>query len=95
MKIIATSRSEQNRALCDPWTVVHFATGLALGLVSAPRMAVVAAAVGWEAVEQWVERQELGQGVFNVTRPESLPNAVADVLVFAAGHSLGRQWHRR
>jgi hypothetical protein len=36
MRIVATEKAHQNRAVVDPWTVVHFASGLALGLVNAP-----------------------------------------------------------
>lgn len=31
-QIVATHRSEQNLAMIDPWTVVHFSSGLAAGL---------------------------------------------------------------
>lgn len=94
MKIIAMSKLDQNRALLDPWTVVHFATGLAMGLVQAPRGLSAAVAVGYEAVEQWLERERLGQELFNVTRPESVPNSALDVAVFMLGHDLGSRWNR-
>ena len=94
MKIVATTKSEQNRAVLDPWTIVHFATGLALGLVSAPRRPSLGAAIAYEFAEQWAERRRLGQDLFDVSGPESAANSAVDVLVFAAGHHLGRAWTR-
>mgnify|MGYP006908254956 CR=1 FL=1 len=94
MKLVATRKSEQNRALLDPWTVVHFASGLALGLVSARRDVSMGAAVAYEFAEQWAERNRLGQELFDVSGPESAMNAVVDVAVFALGHRLGTLWNR-
>lgn len=93
MKIVAMHKGEQNRAVLDPWTVVHFAAGLALGLVSMPRLPSLGAAVGYELMEQWAERRRLGQELFDVSGPETLPNAVADVIVFAGGFYLGSRWN--
>jgi hypothetical protein len=94
MKIIATEKAHQNRAVVDPWTVVHFASGLALGLVSAPLRWWLPVAVAYEVAEQYVERSELGQQILETKGPEKLPNAMLDVVVFAAGHQLGRLWNR-
>lgn len=80
MKIVATKKSEQNQAILDPWSIVHFATGLG-------------AAIAYEFVEQGVERQEVGQELFESSGPESVGNAIADVVLFAAGHALGRLWN--
>lgn len=93
MKIVAMHKGEQNRAVLDPWTVVHFAAGLALGLVSMPRLPSFGAAVGYELMEQWAERRRLGKELFDVSGPETLPNAVADVIVFAGGFYLGSRWN--
>jgi len=92
LSIIATHKGDQNEAVLDPWTVVHFATGLALGLVSMPWLPSIGAAVGYELAEQWGERRQLGQEFFDVSGPESVPNAITDVVVFAAGFYLGRRW---
>jgi len=93
MKLLATRKSEQNRAALDPWTVVHFSTGLALGLMNADRSKAVGAAVGYELMEQYVERTDWGKDLFETTRPEVPLNAVVDVAVFAVGHWLGRRWN--
>lgn len=92
MKILAKNRSEQNRAAIDPWTVVHFAAGLALGLTRAPASWVAGAAVAYEVVEQVVERQEWGEDLFNVAGPESPANMVVDLAVLAGGYWLGERW---
>jgi hypothetical protein len=94
VKIVATKKSEQNRALLDPWTVVHFATGLALGLVSVPREPALGAAVAYEFAEQWAERRRVGQELFDVSGPESFANATVDLAVFAIGHHVGSLWNR-
>lgn len=92
MKLFATRREEQNRAALDPWTVVHFASGLAAGLVRAPLSTAMGAAVGYEVIEQFAERRPWGRDIFHTTEPESLANVVADVAVFALGHRLGSAW---
>ena len=94
MRIIATRKEHQNQAAIDPWTVVHFATGLALGLMEVRRAPLVAAAIGYELAEQGFERLEAGQHFFHTSGPEGATNAVIDVVVLALGHELGRRWNR-
>ncbi|MFW6199314.1 MAG: hypothetical protein ACOC8K_01975 [Gemmatimonadota bacterium] len=94
MKIVATRKDEQNRAAVDPWTLVHFSTGLALGLVDAPFDKVLGGAVGYEIAEQFAERHEWGQDLFETSGPEHLVNAAVDVGVFLFGHWLGQRWNR-
>lgn len=93
MKLVATAKPEQNRALLDPWTVVHFASGLATGLVGVRRDWSLSAAVAYELVEQYAERQRWGQEFFETSFHESVPNAAMDVAVFALGHWLGEVWN--
>lgn len=94
LQILATRKAHQNHAVLDPWTAVHFSSGLACGLMDAPFEASVTAAVAYEFVEQYVERQTWGKELFQTSRPETLLNAVMDVAVFTAGHWLGRAWNR-
>ena len=94
MKLLAMSKVEQNRAAVDPWTAVHLSAGLALGLMNAPRGPALAAAAAYELVEQLAERREWGQDVFETAGPETLPNAIVDLAVFALGHWLGSAWNR-
>jgi hypothetical protein len=93
MKIVATEKREQNQAVVDPWTVVHFSIGLALGLMNAPLRASLAAAAAYELVEQFFERHEVGQELFDTRGPEALPNAIIDLAVLAVGHRLGQMWN--
>jgi len=93
MKLVATAKPEQNRALLDPWTVVHFSSGLATGLMGIRWDWSISAAVMYEVVEQYAERQGWGQELFDTSFHESIPNAVADVAVFAVGHWLGELWN--
>lgn len=93
MKIIATQKSDQNRAAVDPWTMVHLSAGLALGLMKVPRRWACAASIAYELAEQVFERQAWGKELFEVSGPESLPNALADSAAFLAGYRLGRMWN--
>jgi hypothetical protein len=94
MKLVATKKPEQNRSVADPWTVVHFATGLALGLVNAPLKWWLPVAAAYEVAEHYIEKSETGQELFDTSGPEIVPNALLDLAVFAAGHQLGRLWNR-
>lgn len=94
MRLLATRKKHQNRAAVDPWTVVHFASGLALGLMEIRRDLSLGAAVGYELIEQVLERHEVGQDLFVTSGPERAANAVVDVVALALGHELGRRWNR-
>ena len=94
MRLIATTKGEQNRAALDPWTVVHLATGMALGLMNLPLGRCLAAALAYEVAEQYAERRDWAQGLFETEGPESLPNAVVDMVAFAVGHWVGSTWNR-
>lgn len=94
MKILATGKSEQNEAALDPWTLIHFSTGLALGLMEVPPDRAYGAAVAYEIVEQYVERAKWGQDLFESDRPETAINALVDLAAFGVGHWLGGQWNR-
>jgi hypothetical protein len=94
IKLLATRKSEQNRAVVDPWSAVHLTSGLAMGLMAIPFDRSFGAAVGYELVEQFAERNEWGQEFFETSHPESLPNALFDLAIFAVGHWLGSRWNR-
>lgn len=94
MKIVATEKREQNEAVIDPWTVVHFSIGLALGLMNAPIRSTLVAAAAYELVEQYFERIDMGKDLFDTRGPESLPNAILDLFILAAGHQVGQLWNR-
>jgi hypothetical protein len=94
LQIVATRKADQNRAVIDPWTAVHFSTGLALGLMDISLEKSIAAALGYELAEQFVERQGWGRELFNTSGPESLANAAMDLAVFSLGHLAGELWNR-
>jgi hypothetical protein len=94
MQLIATRKAHQNKAVLDPWTAVHFSSGLALGLMDTPEETSLAAAIAYEVAEQFIERQAWGKDLFRTHRPETILNAVMDVAVFSIGHWLGRAWNR-
>lgn len=93
MRVVATEKAQQNAATADPWTIVHFAAGLALGLMDAPFRSSVAAAIAYEGAEQIFERQDWGKTFFRTSGPEILSNAVLDVVIFVAGHRMGTWWN--
>lgn len=93
MKFLATSKAEQNNAVIDPWTAVHFAMGLAAGLAALSPPLAMAAAVAYEVAEQVFERTEFGRAFFNVSGPEIPANAIADLVVFGVGQWLGAKWN--
>lgn len=93
MRLLATRKAHQNLSVVDPWSVVHFSTGLALGLLDAPLRWVLPAAVAYEVAEQVFERHESGQIVFRTSGPEIALNAVFDTAIFAVGHWLGQRWN--
>jgi hypothetical protein len=92
MQLVATSKASQNEAFVDPWTVVHFAAGLALGLMRAPPGPSMAAAVAYEGFEQVFERTDEGKSFFVTSGPESPGNVVVDLGVYALGYYLGTRW---
>jgi hypothetical protein len=94
MKLVAMTKGDQNRAALDPWTVVHLSAGLALGLMDLPLGRCLAAALAYEVAEQYAERRAWAQGLFETEGPESLSNAVVDVLAFSLGHWVGSTWNR-
>ena len=93
-RVLARRKSEQNATILDPWTLVHLSTGLAFGLMKFPLGRSLAAAAAYEVLEQFVERSEWGQNLFEISRPEVPPNVAADMVVFALGHWLGSVWNR-
>lgn len=72
---------------------MHFAAGLASGLIDAPLRFTLPAAVLYELLEYEFESRAVGQELFDVSGPEAVPNAVVDVAVFTIGHVLGQRWN--
>lgn len=94
MKLVATTKSEQNEAMIDPWTIVHIGAGLAAGLVGMKLAPAATLAIGYEFVEQAFERSETGQKAFKTSGPEHPANAVLDVVVYLGAWYLGTQWNK-
>lgn len=94
MKVVATRKSEQNRALIDPWTVVHFGVGLATGLARIPLRWSVLGAVAYEVLEQYAERRDWGNELFASQGPESRGNLAVDVVALIVGAKAGEAWNR-
>lgn len=93
MKLIASRKRQQNRAAIDPWTAVHFTSGLAAGLMDIPRNVSLPAAALYELAEQYVERTDWGKELLSTRGPESLPNVAMDLVAFALGQWTGERWN--
>jgi len=92
--IVARTKADQNLAVVDPWTLVHAGAGLAVGLMGFSLGAALLGAVVYELLEGPFERADFGRNLFNVSRPESPANQVADVAVFMAAAAAGRRWNK-
>lgn len=77
--------SRRGEAAFDLWTLVHVATGVALGVLLSSFLLVLALLVAYEGLEgilRHVKRDPNGRGLFEY---ESWPNILADVLMGQAG----------
>lgn len=93
MKIVATRKEDQNEAAIDPWTAVHFSSGLAAGLMGWGLVPTVLAAVVYDVAEQAFERSDAGQKFFRTSGPETVANVVADAGVYLCGWWLGQRYN--
>jgi hypothetical protein len=93
VKFIAFEKQDQNDALIDPWSVVHFATGLAFGLIGIRGSYTLVAGVAWDIVEHFLERAKFGQRFFNTSGPESWGNVGTDLALFMGGWKLGQLYN--
>jgi hypothetical protein len=94
MRLVATRKEHQNTAVLDPWSLVHFSTGMAAGLVNVSWKVALVAAVGYEFVEQYAERHPDVKHLFGISGPETPLNAAIDVGLFMVGLHLGRNYNR-
>lgn len=93
MKLVATSREEQEISAVDPWTAVHLSAGLSMGLLDVGFWEMLVVNVGYELLENYVQRREVGKTFFGVSTPEHPANAVVDVVAVMAGWYLGQRWN--
>lgn len=89
MKLFAGNRHQQG--LTDPWSAVHFSAGLTTGLASVPLAQAVVFAVLTDAAISWLTQSS--SGLLRRLDDEPPANKVADILLFALGNHLGRQWN--
>ena len=94
MKLLATSKADQNVAVLDPWTVVHLGAGLAAGLLGFRFVPTMAAATAYELAEQVAERTDTGRELFKTSGPETPANIAADMIVIGLGWWLGERYNR-
>lgn len=88
MKIVALHKEDQDRAIFDPWTVVHFATGLGLGLLDINFYLTMGASVLHELLELRPETMK-----FWKSKPESIGNVTIDLVTVALGWYLGQAYN--
>lgn len=93
MITFAVRKEQQNEALFDPWSVVHFAFGLGFGLTGFPFVGAVGIAVAYDILEHAFEKSEFGQRFFNTSGPESGYNIAGDLVLFVTGWFLGDRYN--
>ena len=91
MNLFAKSRTEQG--LTDPWSAVHFSAGLTTGLADVPMVKAVIFAIVTDAAIGWITDSRTG--LLRRLDDEPPANKAVDVLLFALGNYLGRQWSDR
>lgn len=94
MKLVAGKKSEQDISIIDPWSLVHFSAGLALGLRGTGLATTTALNVGYEAVEYVAQRTNAGATFFNQEWNENPSNMIMDILAVTAGWYLGHRWNQ-
>ena len=92
--IFAKTKSDQNRAVLDPWSGVHAGVGLAAGLLGLPIGWAFVPAVLYEIAEGRAELDSGVQALFKVSAPETAENQAADLVVFGIGYIVGRRWNQ-
>jgi hypothetical protein len=93
--IFALSSKDQNSALLDPWSLVHLASGLALGLIGVGLPVVASLGVAYEVAEFAAETSQPSvRRFFRISGPENLGNQVVDVALLVAGAKLGHLWRQ-
>lgn len=95
MKAIAFRHEDQNFAVLDPWSVIHFSVGLFAGLVGIGVVPSMVAAVAYEGFEQLAENQPWGQKIFKTSGSETPVNLVLDVVIFGVGWWLGHAYNNQ
>ena len=82
-----------NAAPVDRWSAVHAATGLTAGAVGLSAPWAIGLAVLYEVVE-YAHEWPRGSKLFGSKRPESFPNVLADLAIYAGGWWLGQKVRR-
>ncbi len=89
MNLVAVTRSEQDTALLDPWTIVHFAIGLGAGLLDINGWIVGGIAAGHELLERRPQTMK-----FWKSKPETIGNVTIDMATVMLGWYLGKRYNR-
>ena len=89
MKLVARNRYEH--AVLDPWTAVHFASGLATGLGELPLGTAVVSAIAFDLFFGYITSKQ--RGLLRGLGEDPLVNKAADIALFALGNYWGRKWN--
>jgi hypothetical protein len=89
MRLFAKHRGDQ--AAIDPWSAIHFSSGLATGLGDVSLGKAVAIAVASDLLMAYFTSQKTG--ILRTFADEPPINKVIDVALFAFGNHLGRRWN--
>ena len=90
MNIIAKHKGDL--AVLDPWSAIHFSSGLATGLGDVSLGKAIAIAVASDLLMAYIFTSQK-TGLLRSFADEPPLNKVADVALFALGNHLGRKWN--
>lgn len=83
------SLGEVNSDAVDPWSIVHFLTGVAAGqVVSFP--VYLGLATAYEVAE-YAHEYPKGSAIFGSKRPESMTNIVMDMILGTLGYMIAQK----
>lgn len=84
------SRNRYESGVVDPWTAVHFASGLATGLAEAPLGVAVVSAIAFDVAFGYLTQRK--SGLLRGIGEDPAINKVVDIACFALGNYWGRKW---
>lgn len=77
-------QAEVNASAADGWTLVHIASGAALGMMGVSLPWTVGLGLAYEVAE-YAHESPRGSALFGSKRPESLVNVAVDMVALVAG----------
>lgn len=90
MNVKLYAKHPDDYAVLDPWTVIHFSSGLATGLAEVTMLRAIGIALTTDIIYSLLLSQR--SGLLRKREVEPLSNKAADFAAFALGNYMGRRW---